>query len=81
MPECKSCHASIIFATHPRTGRAMPINADPDPIQGNILLDFETGDHQVLCPEAAHLARAEGAKLHLSHFATCPNRAQHRKTG
>jgi len=81
MPECRSCHATIIFATHPRTGRAMPINVNPDPVAGNILLDFDDGNHQVLGPDDAELARAEGAKLHLSHFVTCPNRDQHRKTG
>ena len=70
---CKSCGAAIFWAKSATTGKAMPINARPDP-QGNISLDL-TG--------AAVVGKA-GVDLpgprYVSHFVTCPQHEKWRKT-
>ena len=77
MPNCNSCSAPIIWATNARTGRKMPLNAEPDPVAGNVLVCDGTAD--VLREHDAAEARANGVKLHLSHFATCPAAEKHRR--
>lgn len=81
MPKCNSCGAEIIWCVTTK-GKRMPVDAaertdgtgvyvitrpDGDPLACTSLLDV---------PEV--MARAYKAR-HLSHFATCPNAAQHRR--
>lgn len=73
---CRSCGASIIWAKG-ANGKANPLDAEPSP-KGNIRLT-DDGMLTYLTNEAAALARAKGDELRLSHFATCPNAATHRK--
>lgn len=73
---CRSCGASIIWAKG-ATGKLNPLDAEPS-ARGNIRL---TDDRRAIYLPTDHAARArdEGEKLHLSHFATCPSAATHRK--
>lgn len=60
---CSSCGAAIVWAVSDR-GRRMPLDAQP---QRLFTLDTE------LRPPACH-----STLVYTSHFATCPNAAQHR---
>lgn len=74
---CKSCSAQIVWAQNPRTLKLMPIDAEPVK-SGNIRL---TERGQGL--PTAEVVKADLAfgrtDLRLSHFATCPHAASHRR--
>lgn len=74
---CRSCHRPIFWARHPDTGKWMPID-DESVLDGNIRLDGD--EYQVLAGVRLENARKAGEHLHLSHFVTCPNSRQHRRT-
>lgn len=80
MATCKSCRSPILWATVLPSRKAMPVDPDPDPDDGNVLLE-RSGSRTiatVLGPIEAALARQLDTPLHTSHFATCPNADQHR---
>jgi hypothetical protein len=80
--KCRSCPAPVMWATHVETRRANPLDAQPSP-DGNC--EVRRGVHsttlyyRMLSGEELERARAEGKRLYLSHFATCPNARRHRK--
>lgn len=88
MPEnvgqCRSCGVAIRWAVT-LNGKRNPLNFDPDPEKGNVALLAGSGSTVLALPlsglteEAREAAKRQGVRLYLSHFATCPNRAQHRK--
>lgn len=66
---CRSCGAPILWGISARSGKSVPL--DPEPVEnGNLRLtgppDFPT---VIFVREGTHV----------SHFATCPNAAAHRK--
>lgn len=65
---CKSCKAAIIWCIT-GNGKKMPVDAKQNPA-GNIVLEGEA-------PTAVYVDPGTGT--HTSHFATCPNAAEHRK--
>ena len=65
MTRCRSCDAPIAWATTP-SGRKMPLSAAP---AGNVTLRSDG--------VAVVVAAGEGS--YVSHFATCPQAAQHRR--
>lgn len=83
MANCRSCNASILWveteATAKKPGRNMPIDADenghalevPD---ANLVLVGTSGNGK---PIARYVGKGRGKFV--SHFATCPDRAEHRK--
>ena len=73
MSQCKSCGAAIKWAKT-KEGKAMPI--DPNPTRdGNVRL-LADGTCEVMILTEAMLW--DGPK-YKSHFATCPNSAEHRR--
>lgn len=72
---CRACGKRIFFAKTP-AGKAIPLNAEPDPA-GNVAL--RDGLAVVLGGEALAAARATGEELRTSHFADCPAAARFRK--
>jgi hypothetical protein len=68
---CKSCNAAILWAETPN-GKRMPLDAQPVP-NGNIVL--VDGKATVI----GHGETRDGREAWLSHWATCPSAAQHRK--
>jgi hypothetical protein len=80
MPDrCRSCRAEIRWAVT-ETGRRMPLDFDPHP-DGTIRLSATPihggAPHAVVIPpERRHEFAGE---LYRTHFATCPNAAQHRR--
>lgn len=94
MAKCKSCGAEIIWALTV-AGRRMPVDVSPaDRGGGSVLLvamgnpstEPEVGAHGWLALMVASVTEGErgviersSGILHDSHFATCPNAAEHRK--
>lgn len=74
MSACRSCGREIIWATSP-AGRRLPLDARPvNPHVYRLRGHDET-------PQAEGVAfEAQGA-VYVSHFLTCPNAAQHSKSG
>lgn len=73
---CGSCTAAIVWATTDN-GRAMPLNALPDP-EGNVAVRRENGDLHARVLKAGETA-APWERLGTSHHATCPSADLHRK--
>lgn len=71
---CKSegCGAEIVWAESVASGKPMPLDALPNPADGNVRI-LEDGKAQVLGPNAAEEARAAGEELRTSHHFTCPD--------
>lgn len=65
---CTSCGAAIVWA-RTDTGRSMPL--DPDPVEG--------GNVQLGADGVARVVGPLFGGTHKSHFATCPQAAQHRR--
>ena len=87
--ECRSCHAEIAFVATTHGGK-MPIDFEPV-ADGTIAVvaglagEIDPPLGVVLTDDALARARARGAPLHRSHFASCPQAAEWRnrkeKTG
>ena len=72
MATCRSCNASITWATSARTGKPMPLDFDPSPI-GNLVVIKGVARH--VTPEDRELHR----ETYVSHFATCPQAGEWRQ--
>lgn len=74
-PKCKSCSAPIRWGTVRGSGKHMPLDYDENE-GGNVFLlengTCEIGRQQDPTPR--------GATRHFSHFATCPNANEHRRS-
>ena len=79
MAQCSTCNASIIWVVT-ASGAKMPIDTLPRE-DGNIIFDGPTPDHvRVLKKtEQGDLFYADKQRF-LSHYATCPDRREHRKS-
>jgi hypothetical protein len=56
-----------------KSGKPIPVDVAPVKEGGNVRLVENPGKH----PTAVYLSPGEGT--HVSHFATCPQAAQHRR--
>lgn len=72
------------------SGKRAPLNRDPDPARGTVLicdeddarnLDTLPGRAVALGKIDAIVEREAGTDLYLSHFATCPAAARRRRDG
>ncbi|MHB8867457.1 MAG: hypothetical protein ACYC6T_08120 [Thermoleophilia bacterium] len=81
MATCKSCGVEILWVVT-KSGKRMPLDAEPHPA-GNIVIDDVLPPHtptaHVLDGHALGLAWAAKVPVRFSHFATCPEAAQHRR--
>jgi hypothetical protein len=68
---CNSCQAAIIWATTAK-GKAMPLDVEPS-ASGNI--ELRSGIAHFVTPDQSALG-----PRYISHFATCVNARQHRKS-
>jgi hypothetical protein len=77
MAKCRSCRATVYWV-RTTAHRLMPL--DPHPSEhGNVVLERGEPARVVGAEEAARL-RAEGRPLYVSHFTTCPQAAQWRRS-
>ncbi len=76
---CKSCGEKMLWVKMAATGRSNPLDVKPVE-NGNIQLNLN-GQGVILSKEVIAKMREKGtALLYLSHFATCPGAASHRKS-
>lgn len=74
---CRSCGALVIWACATSSGKLMPVDQTPI-ATGNILLTERDG--QVWATVLSKTAALSAPKdRHVSHFATCPQAASHRR--
>lgn len=78
MSKCRSCNAVIVWCVTEQ-GKRMPIDAMPTK-DGNVCVFEcpETGTDMCRVLGKDEQATWDGDMLFTSHFATCPNAAQHR---
>jgi hypothetical protein len=86
---CVSCGGGIIWAINGTTGKRMPVDAEPVE-NGNVVLAI-MGQGRTVCGKWRHrgtvvatvLKKGQsveaGRPRRVSHFATCPNAASHRR--
>ena len=72
MTRCKSCNAVVIWCVT-TTGKSMPVDQRQSP-HGNLVLEYQPATGDTL---ARYVPPGEGT--HTSHFATCPQAAEHRR--
>jgi hypothetical protein len=73
---CRSCNDPIIWATNPASGKASPINAEPEQ-GGNVeLYEYHAQTYFTVIPKAA---AAERNDLRKSHFAVCRHAKEWRR--
>lgn len=75
---CRSCGAAIIWLKHKETGKANPIDALPAS-DGNLFINRDAGLYRQATGEEKEKAIKIKKPMYISHFATCPNSARHRK--
>jgi hypothetical protein len=75
--KCRSCGAAIRWVVVAGSGKRMPLDAEPSE-RGNVRV-AGNGEAHILDAVFAADARSAGVPLFLSHFATCPEAAQHRR--
>ncbi|ANZ35547.1 hypothetical protein BBK82_05085 [Lentzea guizhouensis] len=80
---CNHCGARLLWATTRSNGVRMPLDAEPSPERGNVLVTEERGVLMAAVVGRKSLAaamRAAGQHLHLHHGVTCPDRSRwHRR--
>lgn len=80
MSVCGSCRTGIRWVTMEGSGKAMPLDLEPDVDKGTIYVSNGTRlIGRVMTGEDLELARKGDAPLFVSHFATCPNAKKHRR--
>lgn len=83
LTSCKSCRAAIAFVRLP-SGRRLPINPTPTD-NGNVHvtgshLDTEPAARVINSQTDSLFDNAATTPTYTSHFATCPNANQHRRS-
>lgn len=71
---CSACGGQTYMLRHERTGKFAPIDRDPSPL-GNVIVN-EDGTYRLKTKDNP---APEGAPLHTSHFATCPQASRFRR--
>lgn len=75
---CRDCGAAMIWAKWQDSGKGIPLNAEPDPDDGNLRLHAD-GTVERLSGGDLTAARVDEEDLYLTHFATCPHADSFRK--
>jgi len=75
--QCKSCHQPIRWVRLEPGLKPHPLNPEPTK-RGSIVLLDRNRARATSKRERTQLAK-QGDALYLSHFATCPGAAQHRR--
>ena len=74
MSTCRSCSAPIVWAQSFTTKKLMPFDAAPAPALTRGAFTITSG----IAHAATSADHERGVALYISHFARCPNAAQHR---
>ena len=76
---CSSCGGKIFWAIT-RTGKSMPVDAEPSE-SGPLVLNLRGGEFGKLHVEKFYAPKHGSAdrRRYTSHFSTCPNADEHRR--
>lgn len=88
---CRSCEAEILWAIAETSGSRMPLDTEPLDIPADgrtvglwVLVKAREGAPIAVAAsrvrQGARNVIEQGAALYVSHFATCPNAASHRRS-
>lgn len=86
--KCRSCGELVLWVEWP-SGKKMPIDVTPETPESVNVEGFKDSDYLVVDHRPsenkllAHKFRRDehsGRRLYASHFATCPNAKEHRKS-
>jgi hypothetical protein len=79
--KCRSCEAPVVFVKTAASdgNKSMPLDPEASP-DGNVVVDPITGRARVFKDAAAIPAELAERPRHFSHFATCPNSREHRRS-
>jgi hypothetical protein len=76
---CRSCRQLVVWATSAKTGKAMPLNPEPDEERGNVLVDGNGRAFTFRNAAAANAYQEQfpesdlvGSSRYLPHHASCP---------
>lgn len=81
MSRCRSCGAEIIWIRSSKTGKMIPCDPEPIPFKLEIARGerFVLADGDVCCGYRTDKPEEAQRTGYISHFATCPNAAEHRR--
>lgn len=84
--KCRSCGQEILWGLWPTSGKKMPVDATPDmrpPDRGGgkVVLSLDRRANVLKLAKFDPQQHDEKRNRYTSHFATCPNAAEHRKGG
>jgi hypothetical protein len=74
---CRSCGALLYMAISEKSGKAMPINAEPAE-HGNVLMFVREGQLYARVLKAGEQVE-QGRRRWLAHFTNCPQATQWRR--
>lgn len=82
--KCRSCDADVWWVEWP-SGKKMPVDSEPDmrppPKGGTLVLTLRKGPQSRLLVEKYDPAKHDAKRnRYTSHFATCPNASEHRRS-
>lgn len=72
---CRDCGAAVVYVRTPK-GRLNPLNLEPDPVKGNIIVQQVEGETPVAV--VVKLNDPRGPK-YTSHFMNCPEAERRRR--
>ncbi len=75
--KCRWCGAAVIWASHHRTEKAAPLDAELSD-GGNCLYDVVTGCYRVLSKQERESGEYIG-RVRTSHWQTCSKAAEHKR--
>lgn len=78
MSSCRSCGAPVRWV-ETTSGRRMPLDPTPN-AKGNVYLEPGVPTATVFGNLQADARKALAGRLYLSHFATCPDADDHRRS-
>ena len=78
--QCDRCYEAILWATNSATGNRVPLNARPDRLLGNFILDEITMYCTRLDLPLIERAIQRGRSLFSNHLVTCVKRQAERQT-
>lgn len=77
---CRSCTAPVRWVRIKNTSKLMPLDAEPDPLGLVEVLDELAGPGTPYAVVHGQQTLLDDGNRYTSHFATCPQAAQWRKT-
>jgi hypothetical protein len=82
--KCRSCGAEVLWVEWPSSGRRMPVDAVADnrPVGrgGDIVLTHRRSEDKLLAEKFDPSRHDAKRNRYTSHFSSCPNADEHRRT-